>query len=474
MNNRGSIECKNITFKYSLNSKREIVKDFSFSFKRGKIYLLTGFSGCGKSTLAYLLAGLYPENKGHITNGEIFLNEKKIEEYSFPERAKKVAMMFQNADSQFCMETVKEELIFALENLNYSIEEIDTKVDLALEKCGILKLKDRRLTTLSGGEKQKVALAIVLAMESEILILDEPFANIDYESSQEIIKLLYELNKNSGVTLIIVDHRISLWKNIGYQLVILEENCKISDSKIVNILEDKQLNKRYVNENKIENKIIEVENLEISYENNILAKNINLYIPKGKITSIIGKSGSGKSTLLKILSGILKYKKGSIKIYGEELKKIKEKKLLNDIGIVFQNPQNQFLTYKVSDEIEFTIKRDKSAQNKNRKGIDEILKEFNLYEYRNSSPFSLSQGQQRKLAVLSMLVGGQEILLCDEPTYGQDNRTSRELMEYLKKESKRGITIILVSHDINLIAEYSDYIYEFKNGELIRVEYFEN
>ena len=186
--------CKNITFKYSEKSKREIVKNFSLSFNSGEIYLITGFSGCGKSTLAYILAGLYPEHKGVLVEGDIILDGKEIEKYSTQDRAKKIGMMFQNTDTQFCMESVKEEVIFTLENINYPVEEMDKKVDEVLEKCGILYLKDREISTLSGGEKQKVALATILALESEIIILDEPFANVDIFSAQEIIDILLELN----------------------------------------------------------------------------------------------------------------------------------------------------------------------------------------------------------------------------------------------------------------------------------------
>lgn len=466
--------CKNITFKYSEKSKREIVKDFSFSFNSGEIYLITGFSGCGKSTLSYILAGLYPENKGVLVEGKIFLDEKELNTYSLQERAKKISMMFQNTDTQFCMESVEEEIIFTLENIGYPVELIDKKVEEVLKKCGILHLKNRNLTTLSGGEKQKVALASILALESEIIILDEPFANVDISSAQEIIDILLELNRDKKVTLIIIDHRLSLWKNIKYNIVTLDRGCELSQKNLNEYLVDKEVckYKRYLAQEDEDN-ILDIKNLELSYGKNILGENINFQIPRGKITSIIGKSGSGKSSLLSILSGINRYKRGNILFDGREFKKIKEKEILQDIGIVFQNPQNQFITYKVIEELLFTLNRVYKNQNeKNLERAENLLRDFNLYEYRNFSPYSLSQGQQRKLAVLSMLCGNQKVLLCDEPTYGQDNKTSREIMEFLAKKSREGLSIVLVSHDINLVTEYSQCIYEFKDKEMRRVEYF--
>lgn len=205
-------------------------------------------------------------------------------------------MMFQNTDTQFCMESVREEVIFTLENIDYPVEEMDKKVDEVLEKCRILYLKDREISTLSGGEKQKVALATILALESEIIILDEPFANVDIFSAQEIIDILLELNEKKETTLIIIDHRLSLWKKVNYNLITLDRGCKISDENLNIYLEDREISdkKRYIDD-EIGDNIFEIKDLELGYGKNVLAEKLSLEIPKGKITSIIGKSGAGKS-----------------------------------------------------------------------------------------------------------------------------------------------------------------------------------
>lgn len=462
------LSCEDIEFKYQINSKKNIIDGFSYDFLEGKVYLISGFSGCGKSTLAYILAGLYPEHKGVMSKGKVLLLNREISEYSPNERVKDIMMMFQNSDAQFCMEKVKDEIIFCLENIEYPVEKMNELVDIVLSEMDILYLKDRDLSSLSGGEKQKVTLAIILAISPKIIILDEPFANVDYESSQEIIQKLKRLNEENKTTIIAIDHRISLWKDIEYEFLYLGKGCKILDDTSYFELEDSEEIKENRESLKDKEVVLELENISIGYGEKNLLENCSLIAREGEIISLIGKSGAGKSSLLLNIAGLAKIKNGIIKFLGKDIKKWKTKEILKNIGIVFQNPQNQFITYKVIDELILSMKQNEKDEKKLLEKAKELLKQFNLYEYRNYSPFSLSQGQQRKVAVLSMLAGDQKILLCDEPTYGQDNRTSREIMEFLKKKANEGLTIIIVSHDRNLVYEYSNSIYEVTEEKELR------
>lgn len=462
------LSCEETKFKYQINSKNNIIEGFSYDFLEGRVYLISGFSGCGKSTLAYVLSGLYPEHKGVMSKGKVLLLNRDISEYLPNERAKDIMMMFQNSDAQFCMEKVKNEIIFCLENIEYPVEKMDELVEKVLTEMDILYLKDRNLSSLSGGEKQKVALAIILAISPKIIILDEPFANVDYESSQEIIKKLKRLNEENKTTIIAIDHRISLWKDIDYEFLYLGKGCKILDDTSYFELEDSEEIKENRESLKEKEVVLELENISIGYGEKNLLENCSLIAREGEIVSLVGKSGAGKSSLLLNIAGLAKIKNGIIKFLGKDIKKWKTKEILKNIGIVFQNPQNQFITYKVIDELILSMKQNEKDEKKLLEKAKELLKQFNLYEYRNYSPFSLSQGQQRKVAVLSMLAGDQKILLCDEPTYGQDNRTSREIMEFLKKKANEGLTIIIVSHDRNLVYEYSNSIYEVTEEKELR------
>ena len=472
------LKCEDIVFKYRETSKENIIDGFTYSFNKGEIYLITGFSGCGKSTLANVIAGLYPSSKGILFKGEVRLFGKEISEYPPEKRAEYIMMMFQNADAQFCMDIVRDEIIFCLENIAFPVEKMDGTVDRVLKETGIEYLKYRKISSLSGGEKQKLSLACILAVSPEIIILDEPFANVDYESSQEIVNILKNITREKEVTIIAVDHRISLWKDIDYTLLHLGKGCSFVDKNIdkylVDIIDEEEyrnnFSKRYKDFEERKDAVA-VENLDISYKKELILKDINLAIKEGGITSIIGKSGTGKTSLLKAIAGIYKISHGNIKIFGTDIKKIKDKVFINNVGIVFQNPQNQFITYKVIDEIMFTMRNRYPKEDEKLlvEKSENLLKEFELYKYRNFSPFSLSQGQQRKLAVLSMLGAGQKIILCDEPTYGQDNKTSIEIMEFLKRKAiEENITVVMVSHDKNLVFRYSDFIYETTIDKNIR------
>ena len=472
------LKCEDIVFKYRETSKENIIDGFTYSFNKGEIYLITGFSGCGKSTLANVIAGLYPSSKGILFKGEVRLFGKEISEYPPEKRAEYIMMMFQNADTQFCMDIVRDEIIFCLENIAFPVKKIDEVVESVLKKIGIEYLKYRKISSLSGGEKQKLSLACILAVSPEIIILDEPFANVDYESSQEIVNILKNINRQKEVNIIAVAHRISLGKDIDYTLLPLGKGCSFVDKNIdkylVDIIDEEEyrnnFSKRYKDFEERKDAVA-VENLDISYKKELILKDINLAIKEGGITSIIGKSGTGKTSLLKAIAGIYKISHGNIKIFGTDIKKIKDKVFINNVGIVFQNPQNQFITYKVIDEIMFTMRNRYPKEDEKLlvEKSENLLKEFELYKYRNFSPFSLSQGQQRKLAVLSMLGAGQKIILCDEPTYGQDNKTSIEIMEFLKRKAiEENITVVMVSHDKNLVFRYSDFIYETTIDKNIR------
>ena len=429
---------KNITYKYHTDSKKNILEGANIELVEGEITLLTGKSGCGKSTLAYILAGLYPENAGVLLSGEVHIDGINIHSLSPSKRVEYVSMMFQNCDLQFCMSNLQQELMLCLENIEVPPEKMQTKIETTIKLLGVENLLHRNFNTLSGGEKQKCALCCILLLESKCIILDEAFANVDNKSAKEIIQLI----RKTGLTVLAIDHNVELWKGV-YDTRINFDNTP--DFFIPDTSKTKKDSS---------NVVIQTENLSVNE-----IRFPDMVFTKGSITAILGESGCGKTTLFKTLIRQHKYK-GSIDFLGRELAKTKKSELFSQCGIVFQNPANQFLSINVFDEILFSVKKwnKKGDENWHHKKTSELLNLFGFAKYKKYSPYMLSQGQQRRLAVLSMLAGGQSILLLDEPTYGQDYENVYNIMNLLKEKAEAGLTVLFSTHNERVAMDFSDAI----------------
>ena len=461
---------KNISYKYFKNSKKNNLENIDIAIKEGSITLLTGKSGCGKSTLAYILAGLYPENGGVLVSGEVLVDGVDIHKMTPDKRVRYISMMFQNCDLQFCMSNLFQELMLCLENIGVSEEDMPQEIEETVALLGVEELLYRDFNTLSGGEKQKCALCCILILKSKCIILDEAFANVDEESAKEIIQLI----QRTGLTILAIDHNIELWEGVYDTWIrfdskelfsgepLLKEskksNCGKNDICVCENIE------RIKHEGKVENSNL----VELALKTSSLIVN-KIHFPdmsfkKGSITAIQGPSGCGKTTFFRTLIKEHKYK-GEISFFGQEHDKIKKSQLFNQCGIVFQNPSNQFLALNVFDEILFSVKRWNKNQSKGwqQEKAEELLDSFDLLRYRKYSPYMLSQGQQRRLAVLAMLAGNQEILLLDEPTYGQDYENIYSIMELLRKKSQEGLTILFNTHNRRVAREFSDTIIYFND-----------
>ncbi len=461
------MKANNLTFRYYAQSKQTVLNNLSFEIPKGKISLLVGRSGCGKSTLAYVLSGLYPQHCGILSAGEVTVHGRDVAEMPPCERAKYVSQMFQNPELQFCMSTLQEELIFTLENIGLTKEEIDQRIEEATELVQTSAFLTRAFHTLSGGEKQRCALTCIVALQSEYVILDEPFANLDADNANQLLALIAKLNKERGISFLVVDHNILRWIPMTHHVFLLEE--QIIDTQITNqnITEKRQF---------FQEKGLAYPPASISFtakEVNTtphivlqdftlkgLLQDVNVSIQKSSMVAILGASGCGKTTLLKSFYGKTSFQ-GSIILADMKVVKKNYRKLCKKLGLVMQNPQNQFVTQKVIEEVAF---------NSQKENYLEYLKEFGLFTYQNYSPYMLSQGQQRKLAVLSVLLGEQEILLLDEPTYAQDNDATQQIMQLLSKKAKEeGLTIVFTTHDVALAYEYADQILQIEKGRVYEI-----
>ncbi|EWG12456.1 ABC transporter ATP-binding protein [Cytobacillus firmus] len=500
--------------------KNPIFKNVNFSLYPGEAVLLLGPSGCGKSTLAFCLNKLYPEAVDGELDGTISFKGKKFEEFRPGEINQHIGIVFQDPESQFCMTTVEDELAFGLENMKTPPEEIESKIDEALELVDLLPYKHTLIHTLSGGQKQKLALACVLSLKPEILILDEPTANLDPASSYELTRIIKKLKENQAFSLLIIEHKLDDWIDLTDRCVVLNregeilfngstadcfnkyaeelllegiwlpsavragligkkagiykgEKLPLTDQELIagfvnpyaalQIL-DNQKTKHQVSEEQI---ILSAENLYFHKNGKDLLKNISFSVRKGEFVAIAGSNGSGKTTLSGLLAGLYAPSKGSILFGDRSLSQWKEQELRLKLGYVFQNPEHQLIADSVFDEIAFSLKIQRMTDADIKKVVQAVLHQVNLLQHADMHPFSLSQGQKRRLSVASMLVNDQDLLLLDEPTFGQDARTSVELMKLLETKIQSGGSVVMITHDMEILHSYADKVIVLSEGEKI-------
>ena len=441
---------KNIQFNdLSFNfDQQPILKNITAEFTAGKIHLLTGVSGSGKSTILKLIAGLLPKYGGEIVAGAV----------DVPTDAR-IGMVFQDPLMQFALDTPRHELEFTLENCQVPTDKIPGRVKEALQFGKVDDLANRLITTLSGGQQQRVALAAATAMQPNVLLLDEPFANIDEENRQLILKQLVRLNSDYHTTIIITDHDLHGYKRLHplvWQLTKrhLTQLSSKNSSQLLTASATPQITT--VLPSSTLPAIIKFDELAIKRENHSLLLPTNLGIVKNKITLLTGPNGIGKSTLLKAIARLLKYE-GKIEYAGENIQKISPGKYYKHLGLIFQHANDQFLNVTVGEELALGFK---TCQNPyfNQQQVNEALAALGLNGREDQVVYSLSGGQKKKLQILLMLMRGQETLLLDEPFTGLDPASLKTVLQLIKASQKEEPqTLLIVSHQLSGLDDFIDY-----------------
>ena len=453
MNKQTSLSIKNLSFSYQKD--KNIIEHLNLEIPQG-FSLLIGPTGSGKSTLLKIIAGLYPDFAGNMT-GTIDLHQQKV------------AMMFQNASEQFTMATAREEIIFALENLELDKDEYQTRLSHACDFSNISNLLDRKITTLSGGEKQRVALAVLVAMDTDIFLLDEPFASCDPNNRAFLIKQLANLSE-LGKTIIISDHLFNDYQDICDRVYRLEKHTVnlLSPNEQDLLFKNTQLHKTYkfMFPNFEKKAIFSLQNTQI-YQNRLLLNQDKLEIFSGN-TLIIGPNGSGKTSFFNALTKMLPYK-GQLGFKNKEIKNLKSRSYLRKVGQVFQNATDQFLAITVKDEIELSKKNRNSYFSDTK--IAESLKLLELDNHLDQVVYTLSGGQKKKLQILLMLMCQHEVLLFDEPLAGLDQKSISVIL-CLMRESQKSTkqSFLIISHQIDALSKFCNYSLIFCDQKLKYLE----
>ncbi|AYM02576.1 ABC transporter ATP-binding protein [Levilactobacillus yiduensis] len=438
-----------LTFTYPKRTQ-PVLDDLDVTFPSGKFSLLTGVSGGGKSTLLKLIAGLTPLPDA----GAITFDGQPLAQIAPAKRAATVAMLFQEPSTQFTMDTVVNELRFALENQQVDPAAIPAKVTAALDFIGITDLRDRQLMQLSGGEQQKVALAIIVAMDSDVILLDEPFASIDPPTRLALLEKLVTLCTQRGKTIILADHDLSNYDRWVDHLAVL-------DTGKLTLLSPAATQARFAaftpDKLRLTHVALPADDLTVSLQGTQLAlghaqrqllqpQDLSLFAHQA--TLITGPNGSGKSTLFRALVRLGNYQ-GRITYDGQDIHKLSRKRYARQVGLMFQSASAQFLNVTVAEELALSQKFGNQTYFTPER-VQDLLTQLHLANHVDQVIYSLSSGQQKKLQLLCMLMMAPNVLLLDEPLKGLDFASIQVVMQILTTVQRDlKLTLIMISHQLS-------------------------
>ena len=503
------ISFNQFTFQYDAQAEATL-KDISFDIAKGEKVLILGPSGSGKSTLAQCLNGIIPNIHKGQAQGQVRIDGQDIFKQSIYDKSQLVSTVLQDPDGQFIGLTVAEDLAFALENDCADQSEMKDKVALWAERLDLTSLLNHRPQDLSGGQKQRVSLAGVLIDESPILLFDEPLANLDPKSGQETIDLIDKIHKEEGATTIIIEHRLEdvLYRPVDRILLVndgtllfngspdellsstlLLENG-IREPLYVTVLRqlgfdtrsaqnlsqldaldlsDLALPDRVLKDKRdsSSDSILKVEGLSVSYgDSPAIIEDLSFSLKKGERLAIVGKNGAGKSTLAKALCGFVP-SQGKLTYKGQDISQDSIAGRSERIGFVLQNPNQMISQTMIFDEVALGLRLRGIEEAEVEERVHEVLKTCGLYSFRKWPISALSFGQKKRVTIASILVLKPEIIILDEPTAGQDYKTYTDIMNFLDSLQKQGHTIVMITHDMQLMLEYSDRCLVVVEGKVI-------
>ena len=510
------ISFEDFSFQYRAQ-KKPTLTGINLNIYPGEKVLIAGPSGSGKSTLAGCINGLNPFSNPGESTGKLIVDGVDAMQSSIFELSAHVGTVLQDPDGQFIGLTVGEDIAFALENSCTPQDKMHEITKHAAELVGIEHHLDYAPHELSGGQKQRVSLAGVMVDEVKILLFDEPLANLDPAAGKQAIELIDEIQKKTGTTVLIIEHRLEdvLWRNVD-RIVLVNEGTILADMTpdellSTNLPRDNGIREplyitamRYAgiditkekkpahadsvvldesDQKKLRNwfsaqpfspkepegaPLLEVKNLSFGYnKGQQTLKNVSLSVKKGEMVSIVGRNGAGKSTFSKLVCGFEDPNQGEIFFEGQDLLKENIRSRAKKIGYVMQNPNQMISKTMIYDEVALGLQKSGKSEEEIRAKVEETLKICGLYPFRNWPISALSFGQKKRVTIASVLVQDPKLIILDEPTAGQDFKHYTEIMEFLRGLNEQGVTVIMITHDMHLMLEYTPRALVFSDGQLI-------
>ena len=513
------VDLRDITYTYE-GEATPVINAVSLRVEPGEFVLILGPSGCGKSTLLNVLNGTIPHTLRGELSGHAVVCGKSVPDTKVTNFATEVGMVFQDPEAQIINTRVRDEVCFGLENLCRPVEEIMARQAEALAYVGLPDAGDLSIFDMSGGQKQRISIAAVLAARPRLLVLDEPTANLDPAGMAEVFAVLHRLNREFNTTIVMVEHRVDELADRVSRVIMMDRGAVVFDGKpraafarrreghseeaetiatsawfpqvsefalelataagIAVAPEVMPLNvteaiafaegvmagrlaqapaRVAAPENAAAGeKLLSIRDLTFGYtrEQPIL-KNVSLELETGSIVALLGQNGSGKTTLARALIGINRVERGTVYLGDRDISDLGPREISAEIGYVFQNPDHQFVTDQIDEEVAYGLKVRGYAEDFIARRVDEVLDIVDLARYRHRSPFNLSLGERRRLSVATMLVLEPRLLVLDEPTIGQDHERAQHLMRLMDRLRERySTTILMITHDVRLVAEWAD------------------
>ena len=510
------ISFRNFSFQYRAQ-KRPTLTDINLEIYPGERVLIAGPSGSGKSTLAGCINGLNPFSNPGACTGTLTVDGVDAPHSSLFELSAHVGTVLQDPDGQFIGLTVGEDIAFALENSCTPQDEMHAITRHAAELVGIENHLGYAPHELSGGQKQRVSLAGVMVDQVKILLFDEPLANLDPATGKQAIELIDEIQKKTDTTVLIIEHRLEdvLWRNVD-RIVLVNDGTILADLRPDELLSGSLLAEngireplyvtalRYAGVDITPDKhpahvdslvlddtdtqklrdwftarprpaaqperepLLEVKDLSFGYQKGQQTlRDVSFSIGKGEMVSIVGRNGAGKSTLSKLICGFETPDAGEIFLNGKPLAEENIRRRARHIGYVMQNPNQMISKTMIYDEVALGLQRSGLTEEQIREKVEATLRVCGLYPFRNWPISALSFGQKKRVTIASVLVLDPELILLDEPTAGQDFRHYTDIMEFLRGLNARGVTVVMITHDMHLMLEYTRRALVFCDGRLI-------
>lgn len=503
-------------FQYTAQAEPTLY-DISLDIRKGEKVLICGPSGCGKSTLAHCVNGLIPNSYPGKTTGTLTVGGRNAENLSLFDLSKVVGTVLQDSDGQFIGLTVAEDMAFALENDCMDQKDMKALVNRVAQLVGVSGVLGHAPYEISGGQKQRVALGGVMVSGVDVLLFDEPLANLDPAAGKKAVELIDEIQKRTGCAVIIIEHRLEDVLHCPVDRVVLmgegrilfdgdpdsllcsdllqksgiREPLYVTALKYAGVPLDRDQRLSYLPElrlteadrrrvadwffaqpepkgEKAKKELLRAENIDFTYEGGHHAlKGISASIAEGEMLSIVGTNGAGKSTFSKVLCGFEIPQKGTLTLSGEDLSAYSIKERADRIGYVMQNPNQMISKTGIFDEVALGLRNRGVPEEEVKPRVEKALKTCGLYPFRNWPVSALSYGQKKRVTIASILVLEPKIILLDEPTAGQDLYHYTQIMDFLAELNRSGTTVVLITHDMHLMLEYTPRAIVFHDGHVI-------